>query len=100
MSEIASMPWPPKPMFRPEKLPCDIGTPSMTYSGSLPPEIDDEPRTRTVMAAPGVPEFCTTCTPASRPCSTWFTDVTGISSTVSGRSDETAPAMSPRRCSP
>ena len=49
--------------------PWRIGTPSTTYSGWLPALSDAGPRTRTDTPLPGSPEFCTTCTPAMRPCS-------------------------------
>ena len=44
-----------------------IGTPSTTYSGWLLAVIDAEPRTRTVMALPGLPAFWITWTPGARP---------------------------------
>ena len=33
---------------------------------------------RTVMPTPGLPAFCTTCTPAARPCIAASTPATGV----------------------
>src|SRR5437773_11545892 len=44
-----------------------IGTPSITYSGSLDALSDVQPRMRTCAPAPGSPLFVITSTPAARP---------------------------------
>src|SRR5256886_8070944 len=53
-----------------------IGTPSITYNGSLPAEMELPPRMRTIVPAPGCPLEETTWTPAARPSSASSTDVT------------------------
>jgi hypothetical protein len=83
-----------------EKSPWFMGTPSITYSGSLPPEMDDEPRTRTLMAAPGVPEFCVDLHARQPALQHLVHRGRGDLPTVSGRSDETAPATLRRRSVP
>ncbi len=80
------------------KVPWLRGTPSITDSGSLPAVMAEAPRTRTEMAEPGTPEFCTTCTPATRPCSTFSTVAVGALSVTSlGRMEEMAPPPARRR---
>jgi hypothetical protein len=44
-----------------------IGKPSMTYSGSELPVIDEVPRMRTDIAPPGSLDAVVTCTPADVP---------------------------------
>jgi hypothetical protein len=58
---------PPMPMALDSVSRFWIGTPSITYSGSLPPLIDVPPRIRICTPAPGSPLFCVICTPATRP---------------------------------
>ncbi len=53
------------------------GTPSMTYSGWLVAESDDDPRTRTVIPLPGLPAFWITCTPDALPWSAPSSPATG-----------------------
>ena len=54
-----------------------IGTPSITYNGSLPAEMELPPRMRTMAPAPGWPLEVTTCTPDARPSRDCSSDVTG-----------------------
>src|SRR4051812_23364051 len=54
-----------------------MGKPSITYSGSLLPVMEEVPRTRMVMPPPGVLDAVVTCTPAAAPCSTWSSEATG-----------------------
>src|ERR1044072_2779320 len=72
----------------------NCGNPSITYNGSLPPAIDETLRTRTLMPAPGCPDVCCTCTPASRPDTACSTLTTGISRSFSLRIEDTAPVSS------
>src|SRR5256885_16212802 len=53
-----------------------IGTPSITYRGSLLARIELPPRINTWDAAPGPPLFWVISTPAARPRPTWSTFVT------------------------
>ena len=55
----------------------EIGKPSTTYNGSLLPWIELVPRIRTLIAAPGAPVFCNTCTPGALPDNACKTFVAG-----------------------
>jgi hypothetical protein len=66
----------------------------------LPAEIDAEPRTRTVMPFPGLPAFCTTCTPGAFPWSAASTLATGLFTSASPLTCVTALLTSARLAVP
>ncbi len=74
--------------------------PSITYRGSLDEVIDDAPRTRIEAAPPGAPEFCVTCTPATRPCNIWSALVMADVFSFSAEIDAIEPVRSERFCTP
>src|SRR5690554_7770894 len=45
----------------------EMGNPSITYRGSLPPCMEFVPLILTLKPAPGAPVVCKTCTPAALP---------------------------------
>ena len=73
----------------------EMGTPSMTYNGSLPFS-ELIPRMLTEIPPPGAPEFCVTCTPAARPCKAWSSDVMTDCLISSSPTDTTEPVRSLR----
>src|SRR5690606_4805357 len=77
-----------------------MGTPSITYNGSLLPLIEFPPRILTDEPAPGIPEFCTKFTPATLPCNAWSTERSGVPSRSCTLTDDTAPVISDRLCVP
>ena len=78
----------------------DMGTPSMTYSGSLVPLKEVTPRMRTEVLLPGVPEFCVMVSPDALPCSNWSTLGWGILARSTALTDDIEPLISPRFCVP
>ncbi|OLC96649.1 MAG: hypothetical protein AUJ00_03735 [Gemmatimonadetes bacterium 13_1_40CM_3_70_6] len=77
-----------------------IGTPSITYSGSLDALSDVPPRMRICAPAPGSPLFVITSTPAARPWSIWFTFVVTPTFAAAGSMVATEPVIASRRCVP
>jgi hypothetical protein len=77
-----------------------IGKPSMTYSGSEFPVIDDVPRMRMDSAPPGSLDAVVTETPGAVPWSTWSIDAIGARSSASVVTVEMAPVTSRRSCVP
>src|ERR1044072_8428749 len=75
----------------PTGAPSFTGIPSITYNGLLPAVIEVTPLILMLMALPGSPESCDTCTPAALPCNNCctFTLAPGDRSAVF--SDTTAP---------
>src|SRR5438067_1607363 len=84
---------PPFPTDDPS-MSFSIGNPSITYSGSELPVIDDVPRTRTLNAPPGSLDAVVTWTPGDVPCSTWSIVATGDFSSASIVTVDTAPVTS------
>src|SRR6266550_5460876 len=77
-----------------------IGTPSITYSGSLLLLIELPPRIRICDPAPGSPLFSVISTPAARPESICVTLVVTPTLACAGLIVETDPVMASRRCVP
>ena len=77
-----------------------MGTPSMTYSGSLLALMEVPPRMRTWAPAPGSPPSSVTFTPATRPASMPFTF--GMTPTLASAplTVTTEPVIASRRCVP
>src|SRR5690606_8663047 len=55
----------------------DMGKPSTTYNGLLPPLTDNCPLILIDIPSPGLPEVCLIWTPANLPCSFWDICATG-----------------------
>src|SRR5438105_15038604 len=77
-----------------------MGIPSTTYNGSLPALIEEEPRTRMVKPAPGLPELEITCTPAAFPCKASPEFTIGRLAISAAVTTDTAPVKSFLRCAP
>ncbi len=77
-----------------------IGTPSITYSGSLLALIEVPPRMRNCAPDPGSPLFCVIWTPATRPSIISLTFVITPTSASSASTSATEPVMASRRWLP
>ncbi len=77
-----------------------MGTPSMTYNGSLLALIEVPPRIRTCAPDPGSPLFGMMLTPAARPWIMLSTFVTTPTLAVDASTEETDPVMASRRWLP
>ena len=72
------------------------GIPSTTHRGSLPAPIEEIPRIRMVVGAPGCPEYEEICTPAILPASIFSTEATGVSPITSDFTVVTEPVLASR----
>src|SRR2546426_2816638 len=91
---------PPTPMLNGSVGTLLMGTPSITYRGSLLARIELPPRIRTWDAAPGSPLFWVISTPAARPRTIWSTFVTTPTFAADPSTVETDPVIASRRCVP
>src|SRR5690606_33758611 len=80
--------------FNERKRLDDIGTPSITYNGSVDPLMDPNPRSVTRLEAPGCPEPVIIFNPGTCPCNVWIIEAFGRPSIVLDVTEETEVATS------
>ena len=77
-----------------------MGTPSITYNGSLLLLIELPPRIKIWVPAPGSPLLRVTSTPAARAWIIWSTLVTTPTFAAAALTEDTEPVTASRRCVP